>query len=328
MIKHIFFVAILSTLFFTSGCNMAKPTSPDPLPPVVDSNTALDDALSDDTNSNTPYTIFDYIDVSHRIPLVLSSENTEGYHETLVPVKINDINITPDMILEEDMFIPLVQHLVTTPYNYTLNTIAYLQPEDSIYLLSNKLNHLPEDYIPQDLTVPSINFYFEEFHEKRQLRAEAAQHIEQLFTAALEEEDYTFLGVSGYRSYRTQNSIYTRNVANRGQEATDKISARPGHSEHQTGLVLDVTLHELNYRLVEELGNREEGIWLQNNAHRFGFIIRYPLEDEAITGYSYEPWHLRYVGKDIATFIYEHDITLEELYMYIEFLIEKQAPKI
>lgn len=117
---------------------------------------------------------------------------------------------------------------------------------------------------------------------------------------------YSMPLISGYRSYQTQNSIYNSYVSRWGVEYTDTVSARPGHSEHQTGLAFDVG--ELN----SSYGETKEGIWLKENCHKYGFIIRYLKGKEAITGYSYEPWHVRYVGVAVATYIMENNLTLEE----------------
>ena len=112
--------------------------------------------------------------------------------------------------------------------------------------------------------------------------------------------------VSGFRSYQRQETIYNNYVAKDGVEKADTYSARPGHSEHQTGLAFDVGAIDDNY------GNTPAGKWLTENAHKYGFIIRYLKGKEHITGYKYEPWHIRYVGVDHATKIYNSNITLEE----------------
>lgn len=112
--------------------------------------------------------------------------------------------------------------------------------------------------------------------------------------------------VSGYRSYQTQKSIYNSYVSRWGVEYTDTVSARPGHSEHQTGLAFDVGELSSNY------GETKPGIWLRENCYKYGFIIRYLKGKESITGYSYEPWHIRYVGVEVATEIMKRNITLEE----------------
>lgn len=112
--------------------------------------------------------------------------------------------------------------------------------------------------------------------------------------------------ISGYRSYSRQNTIYNNYVKRYGQATADTFSARPGHSEHQTGLAFDVGKIDDNY------GNTSAGMWLKDNAHYYGFIIRYPKGKEHITGYKYEPWHIRYLGVEVATNIYNRGITLEE----------------
>lgn len=112
--------------------------------------------------------------------------------------------------------------------------------------------------------------------------------------------------ISGFRSYSRQATLYNNYVARDGYELADTYSAKPGHSEHQTGLAFDVGTLDNNY------GNTEAGKWLANNCHKYGFIIRYLAGKENITGYQYEPWHIRYVGKEHAKTIYEKQITLEE----------------
>lgn len=112
--------------------------------------------------------------------------------------------------------------------------------------------------------------------------------------------------ISGFRSYSRQQTLYNNYVARDGQALADTYSARPGHSEHQTGLAFDVGKLDDNY------GSTPAGIWLKENCHKYGFILRYPKEKESITGYQYEPWHIRYVGVEHATKIMNQNITLEE----------------
>ncbi len=97
-----------------------------------------------------------------------------------------------------------------------------------------------------------------------------------------------------------------------GKEVANKTVAYPGQSEHQTGLAMDVSSHKMGFKLHQSFGETIEGIWLANNAPKFGFIIRYPKGKEHITGYKYEPWHLRYVGVQVAEEIAQKGITLEE----------------
>lgn len=121
-----------------------------------------------------------------------------------------------------------------------------------------------------------------------------------------EASGYEMSIVSGFRSYRTQTAIYNRNVANYGEEEANSWSAKPGESEHQTGLAIDITSLEQSY------GDTEEGQWLAENCHKFGFIIRFQKEKEAITGYIYEPWHVRYLGESTARLVHDSGLALEE----------------
>ncbi len=169
---------------------------------------------------------------------------------------------------------------------------------------------MPEDYKPEDLVVPNVPVSFSGTLEKSYLRKEAAEVLERLFDLA-NKEGIQLNAVSGFRSYDYQKKLYANNVKRKGQEHTDRFSAKPGHSEHQTGLTMDVSSKSANNELELTFANTKEGKWLKENAHRAGFIIRYPKGNESITGYAYEPWHIRYVG-DIAESIYKKKLTLEE----------------
>ncbi|MDM5316403.1 M15 family metallopeptidase [Fictibacillus sp. b24] len=188
---------------------------------------------------------------------------------------------------------------------------AVVQNLDDLLIVANKERNLPEDYEPKDLVKPNVPFPFKEDLPKKKLRKEAALSLEVLFKAA-EENGLELLAQSGYRSYDTQVSIFAYNAEQRGEEVANKTSSKPGQSEHQTGLSMDVTSPEVNYELVEAFGETKEGKWLAENAHKYGFIIRYLKGKEHITGYQYEPWHLRYVGVDHAKKIHAQGITLEE----------------
>lgn len=186
---------------------------------------------------------------------------------------------------------------------------------DSITVLVNKEIGLPKDYIPSDLTVPNVLFNYPQIDEKKHLRKEAALALEELFTEAA-NQGHILYAISGYRSYQRQYEIFTHNVKYQGLEHTTKYSAIPGYSEHQTGLSMDVSTKGMRYRLEASFANTKEGIWLAENSYKFGFTIRYPKDKSHITGYSYEPWHLRYVGKELALELYEGNITLEEYYNF------------
>lgn len=110
-----------------------------------------------------------------------------------------------------------------------------------------------------------------------------------------------------------QKEIYELNVEHQGKEAADLYSAAPGHSEHQTGLAMDLTTVDANFDLVESFADTNEGKWLAENASKYGFIIRYPKEKIDITGYAFEPWHIRYVGKPYAKYLSQNKLTLDEV---------------
>ena len=131
--------------------------------------------------------------------------------------------------------------------------------------------------------------------------------------AAGATEGLDLIAFSTYRSYDYQVELYQRYVDEYGQEAADRFSARPGYSEHQTGLGFDIgeVGQEIHWAS-ESFEDTEAGKWLSENAHNFGFILRYPPNKEHITGYQYEPWHFRYLGVDLATKVYNSELTLEE----------------
>lgn len=202
----------------------------------------------------------------------------------------------------------------------TIKSVIHLQNRTSsqvvsnpetIPVLVNKLNKLPEHYKPQDLIYPDIPFTFKEKIEKRKMRAAAAAAIEKLFAGA-DQDGVKLLGVSAYRSHEVQASLFNHYVKSDGYEAAKTYSAVPGTSEHETGLAIDVTGGDGKCAAEECFKGTAEAVWLQNHAAEYGFIIRYPKGKEAITGYQYEPWHLRYVGRKIAAEIMQSGITLEE----------------
>ncbi|QJC53729.1 M15 family metallopeptidase [Paenibacillus albicereus] len=179
--------------------------------------------------------------------------------------------------------------------------------------LVNKQFRLPEGYVPQDLVYPDIPFTFSDKIDKRKLRKEAAEALEQLVDGAA-KDGIKLAGVSGYRSESRQKTLYESYVKKDGVQAADKYSARPGHSEHQTGLAIDVSGIDGKCAAESCFGGTPEAEWLAKYATDYGFIIRYPEGKEDITGYKYEPWHIRYVGADLAAKLAESGDTLEEHY--------------
>jgi LAS superfamily LD-carboxypeptidase LdcB len=186
---------------------------------------------------------------------------------------------------------------------------------DSITVLINKELALPSDYIPENLIVPQVLFSFTGYTEKKLLRKEAAEALEELFLGAA-DKGLTLCAVSGYRSYARQKAIYNNNVTKNGSERTEQFSAKPGCSEHQSGLAMDVSTKSVKYSLDESFADTPEGKFLEEEAYQYGFILRYPKDKSEITGYAYEPWHIRYVGKTMAQLLHDSGKTLEEYYGY------------
>lgn len=182
---------------------------------------------------------------------------------------------------------------------------------NSLLVLVNKDRKFPDGFKPKQLIEPEVRFSFDSTDEKRKLRAVAALALEDLFESA-EKKGHILYAVSGYRSYERQVSVHNTHIASLGKEKALEVSAFPGSSEHQSGLAMDISSQSVNYDLTTEFGNTPEGLWVKENAHKHGFIIRYPEDKTTVTGYSYEPWHLRYVGVEYASFLYENHLTLEE----------------
>ena len=205
----------------------------------------------------------------------------------------------PTLTLEQ--IITYVNIGLDNPY-YT-NT----KPADNLntnLLLVNKYNYLTEDYVPSNLENISTTYA----KSGMQLVKEAKEAFETLSENA-KKEGMNVIAMSSYRSYDYQVNLYNNYVAQDGKEAADKYSARPGYSEHQTGLAVDVYNLDLPYTSFEET---EEFTWMQENAYKYGFILRFPKDKVDITGYQYESWHYRYVGKKVAKEIKDNNLTLEE----------------
>lgn len=201
----------------------------------------------------------------------------------------------------------------TTPEPVVTFDLAANSIDDptSPWVVVNKLRSLdPQDYEPADLTYPDVPYVNEQ-----PMRALTADAITQLFAAAQSEAGLTLRVQSAYRSYDTQVSVYAGWVSSRGQAGADATSARPGHSEHQTGWAVDVTGASGACALEICWGDTDEGVWVGENAHRFGLIVRYRADTTPITGYESEPYHLRYIGTELAAYMQEQGVTtLEQVF--------------
>lgn len=198
-----------------------------------------------------------------------------------------------------------------------VNGIKMIENPANILALVNKEYSLG-DYKPNDLVRPNVAFSFgDQDIEKSYMRKEAANALEQMFSAAKKDNIFLY-AASGYRSYTRQKTLFNAEVASVGKDKADEAVANPGESEHQTGLAMDITSEKESFLLTEKMGEEIEGIWLQEHAHEFGFILRYPKNKVNVTKYEYEPWHFRYVGKKAAEVIYKHNWTLEEYFQHVK----------
>lgn len=213
---------------------------------------------------------------------------------------------------QEKTSLPLKQ--VVLYVNIGLNYPFYENTKESkekntITMLVNKYNYLPKNYIPNNLI--TVTKYSK---KELQINSEAYSAFLKM-REDIEKETMQIRIVSAYRSYDYQNNLYHNYLKYDTQEIVDTYSSRPGYSEHQTGLAIDIDNEKVDYN---RFHITQEFKWMQENAYKYGFILRFPLGKEKITGYKYESWHYRYVGTDIAKYIHDNNLTYEEY--YYEFL--------
>ena len=186
--------------------------------------------------------------------------------------------------------------------------IVDLESLDSINIVVNKTHDLPSDYEPEDLILPDVSTT-----KKLYVREIIHEDLKEMFEDAKSQDIYLSI-TSGYRSYQYQKTLFNNYAARDGIEAASRYSARPGQSEHQTGLALDLASQSGKCTLSTCFKDTDEGKWLKENAWKYGFVLRYPEGKEEITGYMFEPWHFRYVGKKEAKKIQDSGLTIEEYY--------------
>ncbi|MEI6228682.1 MAG: M15 family metallopeptidase [Candidatus Saccharibacteria bacterium] len=187
----------------------------------------------------------------------------------------------------------------------------------SIWVLVNKTHSLPLGYIPAPIAVPNVATKTDKSKEEQSVRSDIIGPIKTMFDAAA-SAGHNLMIDSGYRSAELQ-AYYFNNLANSvGAEAANQSIAKPGQSEHQLGLTIDISNVSLECYLNDCFADTGNGQWLANNSYKFGFIVRYPKGKVAITQYQYEPWHFRYVGIELATALHDSGLTLDEAWPYIQ----------
>jgi D-alanyl-D-alanine carboxypeptidase len=187
---------------------------------------------------------------------------------------------------------------------------------DSIWVVVNKQRQIsPLKYQPAALAFPAFPKPNVQNPFGLQMREEAAVATVELATAMAEAGKGSLILNSGFRTYKNQQGLYNRTRDSRGLAVAEKLSARPGHSEHQLGLAADFSVKGGGCAIMACFGKTEAGMWLAENAHQYGFVLRYPKGYKPVTGFQYEPWHFRYVGIELATEMKTKQIkTLEEFW--------------
>ena len=209
----------------------------------------------------------------------------------------------------KDLSIEKVISLVNVKANYEYYDENVIEPTDTSkgnLMLVNKYHYLTENYQP-DVQKISVMYAYDD----NELLEESLNAYIKMWKAA-NLENVTLIASSSYRTYAEQKELWNSRAAINKKDA-DSSTARPGFSEHQTGLTIDILTFNATLSNFEETDAFK---WLSSNAYKYGFILRYPKGKEDITGYEYESWHYRYVGIDVATQIYEEDITFDEYYAY------------
>lgn len=206
----------------------------------------------------------------------------------------------------------LTTEQIITEVNIGLDNDYYTNSSKTInlntkYILVNKYNYLSNDYVPENLVKLNNQYAL----NNMQLVDYAKEAFEEM-AAAAKKENLSIIAMSTYRSYEYQLNLYNQYVKQDGKEKADTYSGRPGYSEHQTGLAVDVYNGKETYTNFEVT---EEFKWMQENAYKYGFILRFPKNKTKETGYDYESWHYRYVGTEAAEYIHKNNISYEEYYV-------------
>ena len=230
------------------------------------------------------------------------NEKLDFFKEEYIDRYIDYKNNNPNLDLEK------VIVYVNIGLDQEFYSKSYPSPnQNTSKILTNKFYSLTEDYVANDLETIDSNFS----SGSKEMVKEAKDAFEKMAKDA-KSEGYNIRAVSTYRSYEYQEKLYSNYVKADGVEKADTYSARAGSSEHQTGLAVDVDNITLSYT---SFGKTKEYEWMQKNAYKYGFILRYTKEAEFITGYQEEPWHYRYVGTEISTYIQNNPMTYEEYFV-------------
>ncbi len=207
---------------------------------------------------------------------------------------------------------------ITLPGAETIQaTVENYEDPTNLWTLVNKERALPLDYVPPGLVMPELAVRSNSTEDEKKVRSVIVNPLTMLFEAAAKDGHSLMIG-SAYRSSSTQASLFASYVASAGFAEANMYSAHAGHSEHQTGLAVDISTTSQQCYLSACFIGTADGQWLAENAYKYGFNLRYPDGKEAITGYNFEPWHYRYVGVALATALYKSGLTLDQAWPYLE----------
>ncbi|NCQ53995.1 hypothetical protein COV88_01010 [Candidatus Saccharibacteria bacterium CG11_big_fil_rev_8_21_14_0_20_41_19] len=206
---------------------------------------------------------------------------------------------------------------ITLPGAKTIRAIVEdYSTDNSTWALVSKTHAISVDYAPSDLKIPDVATRTDKSDAERSVRSIIEKPLINLFSAA-SNAGYQLMIGSGYRSAVLQKVYFDSLAASVGDPAANQAIARPGQSEHQTGLAVDLSTIARNCYLDNCFAQTGDGMWLVNNAYKYGFTLRYPSGKELITGYQYESWHFRYVGVDLATALHDSGLTLDDAWTYL-----------
>ncbi|WP_294580223.1 D-alanyl-D-alanine carboxypeptidase family protein [uncultured Thomasclavelia sp.] len=294
---------ILGVVLLLTGCHSNKTTASQTPPQQTKSFTLNSDRIQ--VNQYETINYLDYISGDKEDVQYTPIDTTNlGTYEVEYTLPSEDEN-TEDQDAKT-LIVDVVRTYDNEIFNPTDVIPETISNPESITALVNKTHKIPEGWVPDDLV--------EVAGSHQQLRQEAAQAFQEFYDAA-QSQGITCYIISGYRSNETQALYWQRQVEIYGEEYASQYSAYPGRSEHQLGLAIDISNQISGDRLTEQVADSDIGKFIISDGYKYGFILRYPQDKVSITNYGYEPWHMRYVGKEAAQEIHQRGITFEE---YIE----------
>ncbi len=275
------------------------------------------------------YKLLEYGYEENDVKVILEKFSKKEYMDFILSNAVNKnyIKLTEEKNYKDSKFLEYTEYMKKNPrmalekvvQNINLHLNETIYKTDFVAdlalnekILVNKYYKLESTYEPDDLVVVPQTYSWGELGSKK-MRQPAYDAFVEMFEGAKEAGYYLMINM-GYHSYSDQEEVYNNYKNLRGEAYADSMAARAGYSEHQTGLAIDVFSKDNSNRATFK--DSETAKWLKENSYKYGFILRYPEDKVNITGFQYEPWHFRYVGVDVATKMYNENITLEEYHSY------------